>query len=118
MCSSWSAGEPARAKCRLVLSYVGTLRRRPRVPSVSPRYWAEQQRDEDVRIYRRPWGDRPPQPHPLQSTCRFSHSLLYIALRHIQTMRLCGVHLPAITSEPVGYHCGARSRSQGGEGGE
>ncbi|KAH8033609.1 hypothetical protein HPB51_014515 [Rhipicephalus microplus] len=56
MCSSWSAGEPARAKCRLVLSYVGTLRRRPRVPSVSPRYWAEQQRDEDVRIYRRPWG--------------------------------------------------------------
>ncbi|XP_037560115.1 formin-binding protein 1-like isoform X1 [Dermacentor silvarum] len=62
MCSSWSAGaaEPARAKCRLVLSYVGTLRRRPRVPSASPRYWAEQhqqqQHDEDVRIYRRPWG--------------------------------------------------------------
>ncbi|KAH9360547.1 hypothetical protein HPB48_016441 [Haemaphysalis longicornis] len=58
MCSSWSAGaaEPARAKCRLVLSYVGTLRRRPRVPSASPRYWADQH-DEDGRIYRRPWGN-------------------------------------------------------------
>lgn len=63
MYSSWSSGaEPARAKCRLVLSYVGTLRRRSRhapgadSTAAASEYSGADSLDEDVRIPRRPWG--------------------------------------------------------------
>lgn len=92
MCSSWSAGaaEPARAKCRLVLSYVGTLRRRPRVPSVSPRYWAEQQHDEDVRIYRRPWGTANGNSHHHHIHCRVRARASF-SLRALPSVRSKGI---------------------------